>query len=234
MKKILITLTIFILVFTVTGCGNKKNDNSSALEFKEEYESLNGKMARFKKEHRTLSIPEDNPYIKVTPSEILEKINNKESFYLYVGDSLCPWCRSVIEQSIKTAKDYGVEKIYYIDFWDEDNNEILRDVYELVDGKIVKTKEETEEYKKLLELCGDSLGLRNYTVEDADGNEVVVNDKRFYGPSFFSIKNGRFDKYTDGRSSKQYSPLDELTEEILKDEDELLGELFTEVCDEAC
>ena len=235
-RKILLSLLIIITLFTVTACGKKeeKKDNKAALEFKEEYESLNGKMARFKKEHRTLSISEDNPYVKTTPAKVLEMIENKESFFLYVGDPLCPWCRSVIEQSIETAKEYGIEKIYYIDFWDDENKEILRDVYELVDGKIVKTVEETEEYKKLLDLCGDDLGLRNYTVTDKKGKEVEVNKKRFYGPSFFEIKNGVFVKYTDARSSKQTGPLDELTDEIKKDMDEKFSDLFTEVCTDAC
>ena len=87
---------------------DKDKDNSKALEFKEEYEKVNGEIARYKKPHRTLNIPEDNPYIKTTPAEILKKIENKETFYLYVGDHLCPWCRSVIEQSIKSAKENGV------------------------------------------------------------------------------------------------------------------------------
>lgn len=239
-KKIIIIASIIIVLILAVFIGIKfigKSDskaNKSALEFKEEYEKLNGKMARYKKEHRTLNIPEDNPYVKVTPKDIIDKINNKETFYLYVGDSLCPWCRSVIEQSIVSAKDNGVKEIYYIDFWDEDNNEILRDVYELVDGKITKTVEETEEYKQLLELCSDKLGLRNYTIEDADGNEVEVNTKRFYGPSFFFIKDGKFKKYTDARSSKQTSPLAELTDEIKKDMADNFDELFLDICDDAC
>ena len=239
-KKLIIIISVLVLFCLLAfGCykfvlSNKKNVNNSALEFKEEYEKLNGKMARYKKEHRTLNIPEDNPYVKVTPKEIIEKINNKETFYLYVGDSLCPWCRSVIEQSIVSAKENGVKEILYIDFWDDDNNEILRDVYELVDGKITKTVEETEEYKQMLELCSDKLGLRNYTVEDEDGNEVEVNTKRFYGPSFFYVKDGKFKKYTDARSSKQTSPLEELTDEIKKDMANNFDELFLEFCDDAC
>ena len=234
-NKIIISLLVIISLFMITGCDKNKNkDNKDALAFKEEYEKLNGKMARYKKPHRTLNIPKDNPYIKVTPKDILEKINNKETFYLYVGDSLCPWCRSVIEQSIVSAKENEIKEIYYIDFWDDENNEILRDVYELVDGKITKTVEATEEYKQLLELCDDKLGLRNYTVEDANGNEIEVNTKRFYGPSFFFIKNGKFKKYTDARSSKQKSPLEDLTDEIKKDMADNFDELFLDFCDDAC
>ena len=191
-------------------------------------------MARYKKPHRTLNIPEDNPYVKVTPAEVIKMLENKESFYLYVGDPLCPWCRSVVEQSIKSAKENEIDTIYYIDFWDDENKEILRDVYELVDGEIKQTHEATEEYKKMLELCDDSIGLRNYTVEDKDGNEVEVNSKRFFGPTYLFAENGKFTKYTDARSSLQKSPLEDLSEEILKDQAEKFDELFLEVCDDGC
>jgi len=237
-KKIIIASIILVLVIAASICliifKNDKKDNSSALAFKEEYEKVNGKIARYNKPHRTLNIPEDNPYVKVTPAEILKKIENKETFYLYVGDHLCPWCRSVIEQSIKSAKENGIDTIYYIDFWDDENNEILRDVYELVDDEIKQTHEATKEYKKMLDMCSDSLGLRNYEVEDKDGNMVEVNNKRFYGPSFFFIKEGKFKTYTDARSSKQKSPLEELTKEIKEDMANNFDTLFLDICDDAC
>lgn len=223
----LITLAIFLML-------PKDKDNSSALAFKNEYEALNGKMARYKKPHRTLNISEDNPYVKTTPKKIVEMLENKESFYLYVGDPLCPWCRSVVEQSIKSAKENGIDTIYYIDFWDDNNNEILRDVYELVDGEIKQTHKATDEYTRMLELCSDSIGLRNYTVEDENGKEVEVNSKRFFGPTFLYAEGGRFKKYTDARSSLQKSPLEELTDEIKKDQAEKFDELFLEICDDAC
>ena len=43
-----------------------------------------------------------------------------------------------------------------------------RDKYEVVDGKLVKTENGTEEYKKLLTLL-DSI-LDDYVVEDENGN----------------------------------------------------------------
>ena len=223
----LITLAIFLML------PNEKS-NKNALAFKNEYEALNGKMARYKKPHRTLNISEDNPYVKTTPKKVVEMLENKESFYLYVGDPLCPWCRSVVEQSIKSAKENGIDTIYYIDFWDDNNNEILRDVYELVDGEIKQTHKATDEYTRMLELCSDSIGLRNYTVEDENGKEVEVNSKRFFGPTFLYAEGGKFKKYTDARSSLQKSPLEELTDEIKKDQAEKFDELFLEICDDAC
>ena len=48
--------------------------------------------------------------------------NNKKAFYLYVGDSLCPWCRSVIEQSIKSAKENEIDEYLHKTFDGKKNN----------------------------------------------------------------------------------------------------------------
>ena len=236
-KKVIIITSILVVLVIALACVfvfNKKEDNKAALEFKKEYEALNGKMARFGKPHRTLNIDEDNPYVKVTKEKVVEMLENKESFYLYVGDPLCPWCRSTIEQSIKSAKENKIDKIYYIDFWDDENKEILRDVYELVDGEVKQTYEATDEYKKMLELCEDNIGLRNYTVADSNGKEVEVNSKRFFGPTYLYAHNGKFVRYTDARSTKQTSPLQELTEEIKEDMANNFDTLFLDICDDAC
>ena len=116
-KKILLLLLIGTLL--LTGCTFKSKPRQAALDFKNEYEQVNGKEIREGLKWRTLNIAEDNPYVKTTDDDIAKKIQNGETFYLYVGDHLCPWCRSVIEQSIKSAKENGVDEIFYIDFWDE-------------------------------------------------------------------------------------------------------------------
>ena len=56
MKKVLLIILVCLLI--LTGC---KKDNKYALEFKEEYESLNGLLNKNGKEHRTITINEDNP-----------------------------------------------------------------------------------------------------------------------------------------------------------------------------
>ena len=220
MKKYLIVLVLFIMLLGVTGCKN----NKYALEFKEEYESLNGTTNKSGKEHRTISISKDNPFHKVEQKDIVKMIEDKETFYLYVGDPLCPWCRSVLEKSIEVAKENKVKEIYYIDIWDDDGNEILRDKYELKDGTLVKTVNGTEEYKKLLEYF-DSV-LSNYTVSDNDGNKIETGEKRIYAPNFFYIENGKVIKLVEGISDKQKDSREELTKEILDDEQKIFEEFF--------
>ena len=74
MKKIILSLLVMGLVLlSVTGCGKEKEKQiTDALKFKEEYEAINGNSSG--KEHRTLSISEDNPFVYATGAEIVEKI----------------------------------------------------------------------------------------------------------------------------------------------------------------
>ena len=223
MKKIISIILVFVVALTLTAC-KKENSNEDALKFKEEYESLNGEKNKRGKEYRTLDIDDDNPYVKVTAEEIVKMINNKETFYLYVGDSMCPWCRSVLEKSIEVARDNDIEKIYYVEIWDDEGNEILRDKYELVDGKIKKVSDGTKAYKKLLSKFDKVLS--DYTLKDEDDNEIEVGEKRIYAPNYFYVENGKVKKMIEGISDSQTDPYEELTDEILEDEEELFQDFF--------
>lgn len=230
-NKLVICLTIIIVFIAVIG-SYLLNNNKYAIEFKKEYEVINGKTNKKGKEYRTITIDKDNPYIKVTPEEIINKIENKETFYLYVGDPLCPWCRSVLEKSIEVAKENDINIIYYIDIWDDNGNEILRDKYELKDGIPTKVVDGTEVYNKLLTYF-DSV-LKDYTLTDSNDKKIEVGEKRIFAPNFFHIENGFVKKMTDGISEKQKDAYEELTEDILDDEQILFEEFFAEICDERC
>lgn len=219
MKKILII--VFIALLLLTGC---KKENSAAIDFKKEYESLNGVVNSSGKEHRTVTIDENNPYVKTTPEEVVEMIDNNETFFLYVGDSLCPWCRSVVEKSIEMSKESGVDKIYYVEIWDDEGNEILRDKYELEENKPVKTIDGKESYYKLLKSF-DSV-LSDYTLTDQDGNKIEVGEKRIFAPNYFFVNKGKVIQMISGISDKQKDSRGELTEEILKDEELQFGLFF--------
>ncbi len=224
MKKFIIGIMCLFILFLFTGCEVKK-DNQAALDFKEEYESLNGVKNSRGVEHRTITIPEDNPYEKVDPNRIVEMIENKESFYLYVGDSLCPWCRSVLEKSIEVAKENNIEKIYYVEIWDDEGTEIFRDKYELQEGVPVQTIEGVDAYHTLLETFDKVLS--DYTLKDEDGKTVEVGEKRIYAPNYFYIQNGKVVRMVEGYSSSLEDPRGELTEEVLQDEEKQFMKLFT-------
>lgn len=221
-NKVVLAVTVVLGVLLLSGCFLKTN------VFKEDYESLNGKTNASGKEHRTVLIDKDNPYEEVSASEIVKKIENGETFYVYFGSKLCPWCRSVIEKSIEVAKEYHVDKIYYVDIWDDEGNEILRDKYSVnEDGTTSVVFKGTEDYFKLLTYF-DSL-LDDYTLSGTN-----LNEKRIYAPNFFYIENGKAMKIATGISDKQEGSRDELTKEILEDEEKLFKDFFDQgVCGEA-
>lgn len=221
-KKVFLILILFICLF-VTGCST---NNKDALKFKEEYEKINGDKTSYSdNKYRTLKIDKNNPYVYSSAKEILEKINNKETFYVYFGSSYCPWCRSVIEKSVESAQKNNIKKIYYVDMWNGFHNEILRDTYKLNDeNKAEKEKDGTKEYYKLLEKF-DNL-LEDYTLTTDDGEEVKVGEKRIFAPDFIYVENGVAKKITSATSEKQKDADAKLTQEILKDEETSFNDFF--------
>lgn len=232
-NKILLILLLIVGMMSLTACGNKKEKMSDALKFKEEYESFNGEKNDYFK-YRNLSIKEDNPFVYTTAEDVVKKIENEETFIVYFGDPECPWCRSVIEQAIESANENSIEKIYYVRIWNGFHNEILRDEYELKDGKPIIKSKGTDAYYKLLEYF-DKL-LEDYTLTDENDNTVSVGEKRLFAPNFISIKNGKAEELIDGISEKQESFDSELSEEILKEENEIFDKFYltTKLCTDKC
>lgn len=189
--------------------------NKDALKFKEEYESLNGTSAGKDQVIRSLSISEDNPFVYKTADDIVEMIDNKETFVVYFGFSTCPWCRSVLESLIESAKINKVDTIYYVDVKN------IRDKYELdKNHKAVRTVEGSEGYYKLLDRL-DSV-LENYsplvyTTKKNKIKEVKISEKRIYAPNVIVVKDGKPLMMEEGISSKQESAYMDLTDEIKKD-----------------
>ena len=229
-KTILLLLIIIISCLNLTACTNK-----DAQRFKQNYESLNGTTNSNGKEHRTVTISKDNPFVISTAREIIEKIENEENFYVYFGSSLCPWCRSVIEKATEVANNNGIDEIYYVDVWDEEGNEILRDKYTLDDnGTAVKIIDGTDEYFKLLRYLDDVLPNYTYAANKNGGDELNINEKRIYLPLFIYIAKGKPIRVASGLSDLQTGSRDELTTEILADEEKLFDDFFISVCDESC
>lgn len=230
MRSKLIILTIALLsIITLTAC----TKNKDAIAFKNDYESVNGKENKNGKAHRTLTISENNPFVTVAPEDIVKKIEAKETFYVYFGSKLCPWCRSAIEKAIEVANDYEIKTIYYVDIWDDEGNEILRDKYVLDDEGNPKLESEgTEAYKKLLEAFDNV--LENYTLTNDNDEKVDVGEKRIYAPNYIYVKDGKAKKLVTGNSDKQKDSREELTKEILADEQEQFEGFFAETCDESC
>ncbi len=193
--------------------------------FKEAYEALNGKENASGKIHRTIQLPENHPFVETDIDTVLDLLKNGKSFYLYVGDEMCPWCRAVIETAAYKAIQYSAQEVLYLPIWDEDGNEILRDKYELKDGTPVLVSEGAEGYQELLE-CFDDV-LASYTLEDDDGNTIEVGEKRIYAPNFFRIIGGGREVFmTTGIPEDLTDPRAELSKDQEKEIADQMDELF--------
>ena len=208
MKKTISILLVLTLLLSLTGC-ILSEDLKDSEKFKEEYESQNGKKSKSGKKMREVSISEDNPFVYATAEEISKKIDEKETFIVYFGFSTCPWCRSVIEQLVKCAKDNNVDKIYYVDILD------IRDTKELdEEGNIKTTKEGTKAYMELREKLGDVLD--DYTIKNDSDEEISAEEKRIYAPNLIAVVDGTATKKEDGISDDLTDPYMELNDEINK------------------
>lgn len=205
MKKYISILLIIVLGLVVVGCSKEKTD---AMKFKEEYESVNNQVNEHtNKKNRELTIPNDNPFVYATAEEIAKKIDNKETFIVYFGFAECPWCRSVLEQLIKAAEDKKVEKIYYVDVLE------IRDTKEVAeDGSINTTKEGSKGYMKLLGQL-DSV-LADYTLTNANEEEISAGEKRIYAPNVVAISSGKAIQLETGISDELKDPYSKLTKKI--------------------
>ncbi len=233
-KKIITILILLIIPLTLVGC-TKTKTSEDAIAFKTDYESLNGKKNKNGKEYRKISISKNNPIVITDAKTIIEMIENGESFYVYFGSKLCPWCRSVIEKAIEIANENEIDKIYYVDIWDDEGNEILRDKYTLDEDKEqALANEGTEEYFKLLGYLNDILPDYTYAANKNGGDKLEVQEKRIYVPLFVYISKGKPIRETSGLSEKQKDSREKLTKEVLKDEEQLFDDFFINVCDESC
>ena len=79
-------------------------------------------------------------------------------------------------------------------------------------------------YKKLLEYF-DSL-LSEYNLANSNGEKVSTGEKRIYAPNYFYIEKGIAKKLVEGISEKQKDSREELTKEMLEDEQKQFEALF--------
>ncbi len=213
----LIIIIIVLSSLLVYYFNNKGTEDS--LRFKEEYEKLNGESNLNGKNYRSIKIAKNNPFVYATPEDIINKINDKETFIVYFGFKSCPWCRSVLPTLIDVAKDLKIKQIYYVDVLD------IRDTLEVdKKGKVKTTKEGSQGYYDLLKAFDNVLA--DYSLTDDKGNNVEAKEKRIYAPNIISVVDGTPKKLTTGISSKQTDGYMELTKEMTDDTYNLIKEVL--------
>lgn len=176
-KKIIIFLIPLIVL-----CGCEKEEvMTDALKFKPEYEALNDTVRESDgAKYNNVEVPEDNPIVYVDSEKALEVLESDNAI-LYVGAAWCPWCRNAVSVLIEVAKEYKIDKVYYLNLDKEKSN------FEIQDGKLVTLNKGSEAYYKLLDKLSDR--LRDYVLTDKDGKKYDTEEKRIYMPYVVGIKN---------------------------------------------
>lgn len=151
-KKMVIISLLAVVVF-IAGCFSvyKLANN------KKEEDSKISDALKFKKEYQ--KVDDDNLFVYRNMEEIIKILENGTGI-IYLGFPECPWCQAYVPYLNEVAKENGIQKIYYYN--------ILND-----------RKEETDNYKKVLEL------LLEYVEYDDEGN------KRIYAPTVIFVSSGK-------------------------------------------
>ena len=68
--------------------------------------------------------------------------------------------------------------------------------------------------------------LEEYTVTDTEGHKITTEEKRIFAPNYFYIRDGKVVKMVDGISEKQTDSREELTKDMLDDEEQEFESLF--------
>lgn len=186
MKKYQIVIMVVVFLI-ISGCGMlfmiKGNDNSDALKFKKEYESLNNTVRESDGEkYNNISIDKKNPIKYINTTKTLEILDSKQAI-IYVGAPWCPWCRNAVPLLFEVAAKYNVDTIYYLDLDEE------KDTFEVKDGKLEKVVDGTKDYYRLLKKLDPY--LTDYKITGEDGTVYDTKEKRIYMPYVIGIKNGK-------------------------------------------
>ncbi len=158
---------------------------------------------KFKEEYT--KVEDDNIFVYRSVSEIIKILENGTGI-VYLGFPECPWCQAYVPYLNEVAKSYNVSKIYYYN--------ILND-----------RKENTDDYKKILELLGE------YAEYDDEGN------KRIYAPTVIFVNDGEIvgmNSETAKDTNGKEKPEDYWTKEEVDDLKNTLGNLCKKVKETVC
>lgn len=90
---------------------------------------------------------EDTIYIEISGDEAYQKIDNDDTFVLYIGRYTCPFCQRYVPVLMEAALNKDITELYHVSTIDSDNSNfvdmeninITPTTYIVVDGEVVET-----------------------------------------------------------------------------------------------
>jgi len=231
-KKILlgiigiILIAAIVIIVLVVRENNKIEYRKDALRFEEEYEALNNKGNDYNdKKYLELDISKENIIEYATEEEIVEILEDGDGV-IYFGFPNCPWCRAMINPLLETAKDNNVKKVYYLNILE------LRDSYEVEDKKVLRTKEGSDSYYKILDELSEY--LTDYSITDVKGKEYATGVKRLYAPTVVMVKDGEVKAFHEDVVESLEDPYAGLNEEQDKELRTIFNDMITKYQGNVC
>ena len=204
-------------------------------KFEQEYEEINGKVRESTGViNSTIDVPTDNNIVYATDNEIASLLEDGTAL-IYMGFRECPWCRNAVPVLIDTAKESGVDKIYYLDVTDIKSTIILD-----AKNKVKITKKGTDGYYKIMELLDDY--LNDYYLTDSKGKKIATGEKRIYSPTVVAVREGVVVGYHTGTVSGHVKDSDgvlpsmneEQMMELVSTYELMIAKMNGSICDESC
>lgn len=136
-KRNIIITVILVLVLVIIGTLLLLNGNNKKEETKD---NNNIDHENFAKEYK--EVTKDNVFVYKNVDEII-KIMNHGTGVVYLGYPECPWCQEYVKYLNETAKEVGIEKIYYCNTKKvkEESMEKYHELISILDGHLQYTDE---------------------------------------------------------------------------------------------
>lgn len=191
---------LFLKFRTKNNVADFSNDED---KFISDYEELNYKESVNGNDYPTVTL-DDNRIKYIDIDETLEILDNGYGV-IYFGYPTCIYCRNAIQVLIDTVKETELEYIYYLDI------SKIWNVKELDEnGNVIEVQEANDKYSDLLNALGEEF-LSDYVIEDKEGKEINLSEKRVEIPLVVFVVNGDIVSYRKGTLFSQmdpYIPLD--------------------------
>lgn len=198
MKKNKIIIIVIVIVAIIIGISIYSTlTPKDSIKFKKEYELYNNVNDQKNNKYHTLTIEKENPIIYLKDDNIIKELTTGDKI-IYFGYPDNNPSRIAVPILLETAKDNGVEKIYYYNFKNIQND------YE-------KGNIQNKIYKKIINQIGDNI-KETYTKGNLKG------EKKLSAPTVILIKDGKVANYHRGTVSSYKDSNKKLTK---KEQEEL-------------
>lgn len=157
MKKNKIIIIVIVLVAIIIGISIYSTlTPKDSIKFKKEYELYNNVNDQKNNKYHTLTIEKENPIIYLKDDNFIKELTTGDKI-IYFGYPDNNPSRIAVPILLETAKDNGVEKIYYYNFKNIQND------YE-------KGNIQNKIYKKIINQIGDNI-QETYTKGNLKGEK---------------------------------------------------------------